>query len=407
MGRVLRHPSPPAPGHHWSDQELEAEIRRVEGALQAWMEARDLWSDCGFHAYLDHVGGEPSVPPVVTMFWCEGPMYTVLSGEDPDGLEPAFSEYLSELGYSYGNYDGVTMKIYAEDAELAEAFASYFHWQWVCSLIKEDTADVYHELYEQFAKRPEDLQRLAWRDFETLLFRIFQNQGFEAFLGPGRGDEGVDLRLVQRAPLGHVLTLVQAKRYAPKRKVGQTEVAALYGVGRLEKANKTLFVTTSSYAPVSQRWAARTSGYLELAAAEDVAQWCAKASKGIIADKCSLIAPSYVARLISDVAGRTDPRIVHASGGWNMTDNWFALVLKETKHAALLMGLPKAILTHDGYGQRGTHIPKLDAATISYFTFDKVWRVTRAKEGGRVRYWDGSRLYYPWNGVPCHFNLSD
>lgn len=90
-----------------------------------------------------------------------------------------------------------------------------------------------------------------------------------------------------------------------------------------------------------------------------------------------------------------------------MTDNWFALVLKETKHAALLMGLPKAILTHDGYGQRGTHIPKLDAATISYFTFDKVWRVTRAKEGGRVRYWDGSRLYYPWNGVPCHFNLSD
>jgi hypothetical protein len=290
---------------------------------------------------------------------------------------------------------------------LSQAFHGYFHWQWVCSLIKEDTADVYHELYEEFAKRPEYLQRLGWRDFETLLFRLFQNHGFEAFLGPGRGDEGVDLRLVQRAPLGDVLTVVQAKRYAPKRKVGQTEVAALYGAGHLENAGRALFVTTSTYAPVSRRWAARTSGYLELADAEDVVRWCAKATAGVIADKSSLVSPDHVTRLISDVAKRIDSRVIHASGGWNITDNWFALVLKESRHAALLMRLPKFVLTHDGYGQMGTHVPQLDASTLDYFTSDNVWRAKRLNKDGRVSYWDGERLYHAWDGLPCNFNLCD
>jgi len=194
--------SPVSPGRSWSDQELEAEILKVESALQAWIKARDLWFDCGFTAFLSHVDGEPSEPPIVTMFWCEDvPCTLVLSDEDPEGHEPAFQDYLGMLGYCYENIDGITMAIYPEDPRLTEAFASYFHWQWVCSLIKKDTADVYQKLYEQFAKRPEDLQRFGCRDFETLLFRVFQNQGFEAVLGPGRGDEGVDLRLVQRAPL--------------------------------------------------------------------------------------------------------------------------------------------------------------------------------------------------------------
>ena len=391
----------------WSDQNLETEIRRLEGAIRKWIEARGLWYDCGFKSYLIHVEGEPRDPPIATMFWCEGPMYNVLSGYDTEGHRDRFEALLTGLGYYYENLDGVTMAIYPEDPKLSSAFKSYFHWQWVCSLITDDTADVHHELYEQFAKRPDDLQRLSWRDFEILLFRIFQNQGFEAVLGPGRGDEGVDLRLVQRAPLGDVLTLVQAKRYAPHRKIGQTEVAALYGVGHQEKADSAIFVTTSNFAPVSKRWAARTGGYLTLAAADEVVQWCANASAGIISDKASLVSSGQVARLLSGLAEGADPRIVHASGGWNITDNWFALVIKETTYAALLMGLPALILNHDGYEQRGTHVPQLDASTLERFATDNVWRAKRTQEDGKVSYWDGLRLYRPWNGLPCHFDIMD
>jgi hypothetical protein len=391
----------------WSDGALETEIGRVRTAIQAWAEDRDLWFDCGFKSYLKHFDCEPQDPPVVTLLVCEGYLYTALSGEDAGGHEEGFRRRLKELGYYYENIDGVTMAIYAEDAALSSAFAAYFHWEWVCSLIKEDTADVYQELYDHFVRRPEDLNRLHWRDFEVLLFRIFQNQGFEPELGPGRGDDGVDLRLWQRDPIGDILTLVQAKRYAIGNKIDLTQVAALYGISVIESADKALFVTTSSYAPVAHRFAARTLGSLELAERHNIVKWCARATAGIIADKSSLVSPASVNRVIAEVAGRKDPRVLHAHHGHNMVLNDFALVTKQTKHAALLMRLPGCKISDDGYGQRGFEIPQLDGTTILRLNSEMVWRAKRKANDSGVSYWDGSRLFYPWNGDAKPFDFAD
>jgi Restriction endonuclease len=391
----------------WSDGALETEIGRVQTAIQAWAEGCDLWFDCGFKSYLKHFDCEPQDPPVVTLLVCEGGLYTMLSGEDPEGLEEGFRGRLKELGYYYENIDGVTMAIYAEDIALSSAFAAYFRWEWVCSLIKEDTADVYQELYDHFVRRPEDLHRLHWRDFEILLFRIFQNQGFETELGPGRGDDGVDLRLWQRDPIGDILTLVQAKRYTMGNKIDLTQVAALYGISEIESADKALFVTTSSYAPVARRFAARTSGSLELAERHDIVKWCARATAGIIADKSSLVSPASVSRVIAEIAGRKDPRVLHTCYGHNMLINDFALVIKQTKHAALLMHLPNCKISDDGYGQRGLEIPQLDGTTISRLNREMVWRAKRKVNDGGVSYWDGSRLFHPWSGDPMQFDFAD
>jgi hypothetical protein len=391
----------------WSDAALEAEIGRVQIAVQAWAKARGLWSDCGFKSHLKHFDCEPQDPPVVTLLICEGGLYTLLSDQDSGGREEGFNELLEKLGYWYENIDGVTMAIYANDVALASHFAAYFHWQWVCSLITEDTADVYQELYDHFARRPGDLNRLHWRDFEILLYRIFQNQGFEPELGPGRDDGGVDLRMWQRDPIGDILTLVQAKRYAAGNKIDLTQVAALYGISELESADRALFVTTSSYAPVARRFAARTSGQLELAERRDIVKWCERASAGVIADKSSLVSPGSVSRLISEVAGRKDPRVLHASYGYNTVFNDFALVVKQTKHAALLMLLPGRKISDDGYGQRGLEIPQLDGSTISRFNGEMVWRTKCEINGGRISYWDGSRLFHAWDGEAKQFDYVD
>lgn len=306
----------------------------MQAAIKSWAESNDLWFECGFRPYLEHVGGEPSDPPVVTLLICGGDLVTVLAGEDPEGHEPAFRELLEKLGYFYENLNGYTMAIYTEVEPLCSAFIRYFHWRWVCSLITQDTADVYQELYGHFVRNPDDLNRLHWRDFETLLFRIFQNQGFSAELGPGTADNGVDLRLWQRDPIGDILTVVQAKRYAIGNKIDLTNVAALYGIGIGEGASKSLFVTTSSYLPGARRWAARFPNSIELAERKDVVNWCARATEGIIADKSSLVSPDSVARIIEDVAHRRDPRVLHAHSGYGAIMNNFALVIKETKHAA-------------------------------------------------------------------------
>jgi len=391
----------------WSDADLESEIAALHAEIQSWAESKDLWFDCDFKPYLDHVGGEPHEPPVVTLLICGGDLVTVLGGEDSEGHEPSFRALLEKRGYFYENLNGYTMAIYTEVEPLCSAFSRYFHWRWVCGLITQDTADVYQELYNHFVRNPDDLNCLHWRDFEVLLFRIFQNQGFTAELGPGGADNGVDLRLWQRDPIGDILTVVQAKRYAIGNKIDLTNVAALYGIGIGEGASKSLFVTTSSYLPGARRWAARFANSLELAERQDVVNWCARATEGIIADKSSLVSPEVVSRIISEVRNRRDPRVLHAHSGYNVIMNNFALVIKETKHAALLMGLGNHTVSDDGYGQRGLEVPQFGPSTISRLRGDLVWRAKRKLDNGQVSYWDGAHLYHAWSGEPVHFDLAD
>ena len=91
-----------------------------------------------------------------------------------------------------------------------------------------------------------------------------------------------------------------------------------------------------------------------------------------------------------------------------MIHNNFALVVKESKHAALLMGLQKKVVSDDGYGQRGMEIPSFDInATHELLHAGNVWRAKRNEENGRVTYWDGNYLFSPWSRQPTIFNYID
>lgn len=391
----------------YTDIQLVQEISRLETAIRRWAEERDLWHDSGFKEFLQHVGGEPGSPAVVTVLYSDGDLARVLD-EDLEVVGPPFREFASSLGYFCENQNGYTYYFYADDEALNAAFESYFHWQWVCSLIQPDAGDVYEELYAHFAANPDQFHRLHPRAFEILLSRIFQNQGFTTELGPGSGDGGVDIRLWQRGPLGDVLTLVQAKRYAPHRKIELDAVAALRGVMAVEEAPRGMFVTTSAYLPSARRFAARAGNVIDLAATADVAQWCATATSGIIKDKSLLVSRENVGRLLHKVSLASDPRVLHTTWGHNATHNNFALLLKETNYAALLMSLPLRTVSHDGYGQRGTQVPSFGEDAIGQYCADTVWRATRkVYESGRVGYWDGRRLYSAWDGKPAHFDYMD
>jgi hypothetical protein len=346
-------------------------------------------------------------PAVVTVLHTDGDLMRVLD-EDLEVDGPPFHEFLASLGYFCENQNGYTYYFYANDESLNKGFESYFHWQWVCSLIQPDAGDVYEELYAYFAANPDHFHRLNPRAFEVLLSRVFQNQGFTTELGPGSGDGGVDIRLWQRDPLGDVLTLVQAKRYAPHRKIELEAVAALRGVMAVEEAPRGMFVTTSTYLPSARRFAARAGNVIELATTADIAQWCATATDGIVKDKSSLVSRENVGRLLHEASLAADPRVLHTAWGYNATHNTFALILKETKHAALLMSLPLRTVSHDGYGQRGTQVPSFGEDALSHHCAKTVWRTTRKVcDTGRIGYWDGRRLYSAWDGKPAHFDYMD
>nr|WP_297383617.1 restriction endonuclease [uncultured Roseateles sp.] len=391
----------------YTDRQLEEEIQRLQTAIRVWAEKYDLWEDCSFKEYLSCVGAEPGSPAVVTILISEGDLARVLD-EDLEMQGTPFRELLEGLGYTYENQNGYAFHLYAEDEKLNLAFEAYFHWKWVCSLIQPDIGDIHEELYAHFRANPSDLHRLTPRAFEILLSRVFQTQGFSAEPGPGSDDGGIDVKLWQRDPLGDVLTLVQAKRYAPHLKIKLEAVAALHGVMSVERAPRGIFVTTSEYLPSARKFAARAGNIVQLATTHDVVRWCETARGGIVKDKSTLVSRTSVERLLSQVCASRDARVLHAHGGYNMVLNHFAVVLKETRHAALLMSLPHRVVSDDGYGQRGFEVPAFGIDAVSMHQEESVWRAKRrvADDGG-VSYWDGRNLYFAWSGEPAPFDYAD
>lgn len=389
-----------------SDAKLEAIVVSLQSSIRDWAVKHELWFDCGFQSYAERVDGKPGDTPVVTILHFDDGLGRALNG-DFEGFDIEFSDLLKRQGFCYELNDGVSAHIYPEDNNpLFQPFLDYVTWQWVCGLIQPDFADVHEELYSYFAKRPENLHQLTWREFEILLFRIFQNQGFACDLGPGSNDGGVDVRLLQRDPLGDMLTLVQAKKYTPKNKIDLSAVAALHGVADVEGAQKSVFVTTSDYLPSARKFAGRTRIPMTLATSSDVQEWCQNACAGIIRDKSKLVTYAAVSNLLQDLFPK-DPRIVHAHAGYSVVTNQFALVLKETKYAALLMAIPSRTISHDGYWQRGSEVPDIGQKCLECLTADNVFRAKRLVNNGRVHYWGGNSLFGVWSGEPVCFDLCD
>jgi restriction system protein len=109
-----------------------------------------------------------------------------------------------------------------------------------------------------------------------LLDIIFLNHGYITEPGPGWGDGGVDLRLIQKDEIGQIITLVQAKRYKKKNAIRLDAVKALTATVERHNANRGLFVTTSRYLPGVEKWASEQPTKIILAKPEDVSEWCRK-----------------------------------------------------------------------------------------------------------------------------------
>lgn len=384
-----------------SDEDIELEIARLETAITGWAKERDLWLDCGFTNWLDRYNDEPAGETPLLVMWADGPMHRVWDGE-LDEEEGQFRKLLDGLGYWYENYDGVTAHFHTNNSELGCAFDEYTRWRWICKLVKPDIAEVYEELFAHFANRPEDLQRLPAREFEILLSRIFQGQGFRTEIGPGSGDGGVDVRVWQRDPIGDVLTLVQAKRYASKRSIELEAVSALSGVVEDERAHRGLFVTTSRFLPSSVSFAARQKGRIVLADSRDVASWCRQAANCVIEDKSTLVTPEHVRRATELASADPPATIVY---GRKHGSNSFCLKLRESRHAVLLLELPKRAVTGRDW-MAGTEMPVLEplAVTLNKGT---VFRAQRRRRGGEVDYWGRQALYSAWDGRPKAFDYAD
>lgn len=393
------------------DAHLEKNIEALKSVIKSWAEQQDLWNDCEFQSWSEHFDDEPPENPCVLVLCASGQLGEILYGYYGDELRDKFDELLQTTGFYFENHGGGVFTFWvADDEELEESYRNYFEWQWICELVQPDFSDLYEEVYARFHKSPDDLYHLDPRKFEILLDGIFRNNGYQTQLGSGQADGGVDLRLYSNDVIGEAVTLVQAKRYATSNPIDLQAVQALSAVVEDERANQGLFVTTSRYLPCAQRFAARQNRRIKLATSEDVRCWSSNAAEHIIRDKSSLIKPEHLRYLLNSrsLTNTLEGKIFHASKYGGMILNSFAIVLRESKGAALLMKLPETTTSKVSDGFQGYEVPDTGVAALDYLNAECVFRAKKKyKDNGELYLWGDRELYSLWDGKPCYYDLLD
>jgi hypothetical protein len=369
------------------------------------------FNDYRFWDYLGYHEQEPREGENCTgVLTCDGNMLAALFSEYTKFTDD-FDFIIEQAGFYYERFDNGIIHFYANDDKLSEQFRELLEWQWITYLIQPEYTCLYNELYAFFEKNPDKFYSLSPRQLEFYVGEIFRNQGYEIEMGPGINDGGVDLKIYQKQDIDQITTLVQVKRYKQQNPIRLEAVSALYGQMEAKGAQQGLFVTTSRYLPGVKKFTDRLSKKLVLFDANDLIKLSGQIKTSIVKDKSRLIADSYLIQLIDDVnAGKKTNHILKHDNSSTIIYSEFALLLKETKFAALIMLLPKYQIRDDempGH-RRGYEMPVLNHSILQNKTNEYLFRVivTEYPDGTKA-YRGRDRYFTVWDGQPSYYDLND
>jgi HJR/Mrr/RecB family endonuclease len=122
----------------------------------------------------------------------------------------------------------------------------------------------------------DEIGNIHWRKFEGLAGEFFAREGFEVDMGPGRNDDGIDLRIYPKEtrPDAPPLIIVQCKRQ--KAKIGKTLLKSVYADVLHEGAESGLIVTSSTLAPGTETMRQARGYPIEAADRKTLLEWLRK-----------------------------------------------------------------------------------------------------------------------------------
>lgn len=176
---------------------------------------------------------------------------------------------------------GAESRINAAVDEVLSAQRTILHDQLsIPHIVTVDFNKVNSALIRHLARKPQDLHRISWANFEVLVGELLKDLGYEVTHTPLSRDGGVDLWAVKKTDLGYVLYAIDTKKYAPTRLVGPEPVRAIHGVADLTGASVGMIVTTSTFGPAARDLANQHRYRISLKDFDDVHEWIRIAGKG-------------------------------------------------------------------------------------------------------------------------------
>ena len=110
------------------------------------------------------------------------------------------------------------------------------------------------QIIMDIAQNRELIYDISPREFEAVIERVLQDEGFETKLTQQTRDGGRDIIATKYEMGKPVVFYIECKRYGRQNAVGVTIVRSLYGVQSADQINKSILVTTGHVTRDAQRF---------------------------------------------------------------------------------------------------------------------------------------------------------
>lgn len=221
-----------------------------------------------YNDFMRSVFADP--PPHGTLLDPEPFMRAAMKGYGNDGLGMAM-EVIKGINHQLhiSPHGQIRSHDWKDTAELKSLFKS------------ESLETMYGSFFDQrfidYLERNFDkIGQIHWRKFEGLAGEFFEREGFRVDVGPGRNDDGIDLRIYPREQTDNIppLIIVQCKRQ--KEKIGKTLLKSVYADVLHEKSETGLIVTSSYMAPGAETMRVAREYPVEAADRDTLKTWIKK-----------------------------------------------------------------------------------------------------------------------------------
>lgn len=178
--------------------------------------------------------------------------------------------HISGFEYPIGCYNNEDSEIIGGDFVTPPHMGVLYYEEQFDDYFAYPEFDRIQNLIISIANDPDTIYNITPREFEELIERVLQDQGFETKLTPQTRDGGRDVIATKYEMGKPIVFYFECKHFGRKNTVGVSIVRALYGVQTSDRINKSFLVTTGHVTSDAKRFVEEQNTLMSIINAEEI-----------------------------------------------------------------------------------------------------------------------------------------